>query len=92
MLMQAAAAEVHRDWRNERGTVNYTMHVQGEVQLWVVPESSGAKGGGKPPTPTWDPSETRVLTETPCSTPSPRGPYAAELVDSGLYASRHHQT
>ena len=33
MLMRAGDVEVHRDWRSEWGTLNYTMHLPGEVQL-----------------------------------------------------------
>ena len=66
MLMQASNVEVHRDWRNEWGTVNYTMHVPGEVQLWVDSQDSRVKGSG-PPSPTWDTAETQILTDAPVS-------------------------
>ena len=60
MLMQADDVEVHRDWRNEWGTVNYAMHVQGEVELWVEPKDQAPGKGVVVPTPTWDPSEFKL--------------------------------
>ncbi|CAE7817431.1 GIP [Symbiodinium sp. CCMP2592] len=42
MLMRAGDVEVHRDWRNEWGTLNFVMHVPGEVQLWVEPDETRA--------------------------------------------------
>ena len=65
MLMRAGNVEVHRDWRNEWGTKNFTMHIPGEVQLWVEPCEDKPRTGPKTPVPTWDPSETVALTETP---------------------------
>ncbi|CAE7252421.1 GIP [Symbiodinium sp. CCMP2592] len=65
MLMRAGDVEVHRDWRNEWGTLNFVMHVPGEVQLWVEPEESARVKGGVLPNPTWCSQETRALTEVP---------------------------
>ena len=67
MLMRAGDVDVHRDWRNEWGSMNYTMHIPGEVQLWVESGGEQPVRGSKLPTPTWKPTETQVLSELPCA-------------------------
>ncbi|CAE7202161.1 GIP [Symbiodinium sp. CCMP2592] len=67
MLMKVGDVEVHRDWRNEWGTLNHAMQVPGEVQLWVEPRSDKSMKDKGVPEPTWNSSETRVLTEDPQS-------------------------
>ena len=66
MLMRTSDVEVHRDWRNERGTLNYVMHIPGEVQLWVEPSGKARGTGASVPEPTWDPVHTTTLSDTPC--------------------------
>ena len=82
MLMRAGDVEVHRDWRNEWGTLNYTMHIPGEVQLWVEPVQHPSKGV-RAPQPTWDPSETTSLTEVPCAF-DPRKHHAVRMQPNWL--------
>ena len=65
MLMRAGNVDVHRDWRNEWGTMNYAMHIPGEVQLWVDPGEHLAPKRGKTPQPLWNSQEARTLTEVP---------------------------
>ncbi|CAE7733245.1 RE1 [Symbiodinium sp. CCMP2592] len=67
MLTRAGNVDVRRDWRNEWGSLNYAMHVPGEVQLWVESEGNSASKVVTPPDPTWSPEETRALTEVPVS-------------------------
>ena len=83
MLMRAGDVGVHRDWRNERDTENYTMHVPGEVQLWVEPKDCVRKGGTDPPLPTWNQGETRALTDAPCAF-DPRRHHAVRMQPSWL--------
>ena len=83
MLMRAGDVEVHRDWRNEWGTLNHAMHVPGEVQLWVDPNHHTSAKGAKAPQPTWDPSETTTLTEVLC-TFDPRKHHAVRMQPNWL--------
>ena len=83
MLMQANDVEVHRDWRNEWGTANYAMHVPGEVELWVESKDQAPGKGMVVPTPTWDPSETKALNETPVSF-NPRKHHAVRMQPNWL--------
>ncbi|CAE7242537.1 GIP [Symbiodinium sp. CCMP2592] len=83
MLMTASDVDVHRDWRNEWGTMNYAMHVPGEVHLWVEPTTTEGAKGAVLPTPTWAPGETRVLTEIPVSF-NPRKHHAVRMSPTWL--------
>ncbi|CAE7676033.1 GIP [Symbiodinium sp. CCMP2456] len=52
MIMRAADVPVHKDFRNEWGSLNHLVHVPGILRLWVHPDDDVRKG--VLPEPDWE--------------------------------------
>ena len=62
MVAKAGDIGVHRDYRNEWGSVNHAFCVPGALELWIDPSSTQTRKG-LTPQPSWNSSEVRDLSK-----------------------------